>query len=103
MIYSQQVKELINERGNKPMSMNFSTAEELDQQKSKISQERIRKLTQDRQTPHGNGKLAQTDGLKPIKTKGNRRNQHIVIDDVEFDPRRIRSLRDLETDDEGIE
>lgn len=81
------------------MSMNFSTAEEQDAQKNKINRERIRKLTQDRQEKHGNGKLAQTDGLKTIRT-GGKRNQTIVIDDdFEIDPRRIRRLSDVIADE----
>lgn len=75
--------------------MNFSTAEEQDAQKNEINSKRIRKLTGDRKNKHGNNKLAQTDGLKPIHT-GTKRKQHIVIDDQIIDPRRIRNLRDIE-------
>jgi hypothetical protein len=87
------------------MSMNFSTAEEMDAQKSKINQERIRKLTQDRQNHNGNGKFAQNDGLKTIKPHGNgKRKQYVVIDDeYEIDPRRIRNLNDLKFDDDEVE
>ena len=78
--------------------MNFSTAEELDQQKNKINNERRRKLTDDRKPKHGNTKLAVTDGLKPIKAKGKGRKQHVVIDDQVFDLTRIRNRGDLLSD-----
>jgi len=83
--------------------MNFSTAEELDQQKNKINNERRRKLTDDRKPKHGDSKLAKTDGLKPVKPKGKGRNQHIVIDDQVFDLKRVRNLGDLLSEDDIAE
>lgn len=80
-------------------SMNFSTAEEIDAQKAKIRQERKRKLTDDRKPKRGDSKLAQTEGLKTIRT-GGKRNQRIVIDDQVFDLKRIRNRGDLLTADE---
>lgn len=79
--------------------MNFSTAEEIIQQKNKVRNERDRKLTKDRRNKNGNHNLAQTDGLKPIRTH-NRRNYSIVIDDQEIDLRRVRNADDLLTDDD---
>lgn len=76
------------------MSTSFSTAEE--EQKFKTSKERVRKLTDDRKDNNGNANLAQTEGLKPIRTNGKRKNNTIVIDDdFEIDPRRIRRLNDV--------
>lgn len=82
--------------------MNFSTAEELDQEKIKIRKQRKQKLTQDRRNPHGNQHLAQTDGLKTIRTN-NQRNKNIVIDNQVFDLRRVRNSGDLLTEDELYE
>lgn len=82
------------------MSMNFSTAEELEANKNKISKERIRKLTQDRQNPQDVKKpnaSVKAEGLREVKPHGNgKRNQYIIIDDEVFDPKRIRTLADIE-------
>lgn len=78
--------------------MHFSVAEEKDAEKHKINKERQRKLTADRKKPY-DGSLAQTEGLRPIKSNGNKRNQTIIIDDeYEIDPRRIRKLSDVTAD-----
>lgn len=81
------------------MSMNVSTAEEQDAQKSKINQERIRKLTEDRQQHNGNTRLAQTDGLRTIRTNGKRKGTIVIDEEFEIDPRRIRKLKDVITDE----
>ncbi len=78
---------------------NFSTAEELEATKAKNNQNRIRKLTQDRQEK--NGKLAQTDGLKTITQSRRNTNNFVFTDDDEteiIDLKRVRKLSDVETE-----
>jgi hypothetical protein len=100
MIYSDQVKEYSNERGNKVMNrQNFTVAEELDEQKSKVSRERQLKLTKDRRNHNGNGKLAQTDGLKTIR-KSVQEPFYIDDDDQPIDLTRVRNLSDVLKDTE---
>jgi len=87
------------EREKKPMSMNLSAAEEINQKKLKTHQERKLRLDKDKRDRTGN---VNTDGLKTIRSNG-KRNQTIVIDDQEFDLRRIRNASDLTTEDELAE
>lgn len=78
---------------------NFTVAEELDERKNKINRERQLKLTKDRRNHNGNGKLAQTDGLKTIRKP---RNEPLFVDDDEevIDLTRVRSLKDVVKDNE---
>lgn len=78
--------------------MALTLAEEIEIQKHEARKDRKDKLTKDRRNKHGDTRLAQTDGLKPIHVTG-RRKGTIQIDDQEFDPRRIRKLSDLELED----
>lgn len=76
----------------------FSTAEELDQKKSKIVKERKLKLTKDRHKndKYGDPNLAAKEGLKTIRK---RRDDPLFInddDDQPIDLKRIRSLNDLQ-------
>ncbi len=77
------------------MHTTVSTAEELDNKKNKVSQDRKLKLNKDRQ--NHNGKLSDTEGLKPIHMNG-KRNYKVMIDDEEFDLTRIRNLSDVIAD-----
>jgi hypothetical protein len=75
--------------------MKFTTAEEINQQKSKARHDRTQRLTKDRRSQHGDKNLAATDGLKPIRKE--HKGSPIVRDEEfgEIDLRRVRSLRDI--------
>ena len=75
--------------------MKFTTAEQMDQQKSKARHDRTRKLTQDRKHKHGDRSLAATDGLRPIHKE---HKGLPIVEDDDFGPidlRRVRNLKDI--------
>jgi hypothetical protein len=82
------------------MSITLTTAEELDQQKSKVLKERKRKLEDRNKNRNGNPNLAETEGLRVVKSSGKKRNQYIVLEDDNqvIDLKRIRKASDLVTE-----
>lgn len=77
------------------MITGLSVAEELVVEKQKVSQDRIRKLNQDRKPQHDSN-LAQTEGLKVEQTKGRRNTRiEVIDDDFEIDITRVRKLSDV--------
>jgi hypothetical protein len=76
------------------MDLELTTAEQLELDRQKANNRRIKKLTEDRKPKNGRKDLAQTDGLKPVyKAK----NKPIVLDDDDFsiDLSRVRNLKDV--------
>lgn len=78
------------------MDLEFTTAEELERDRKKANDRRMKKLTQDRKSKNGRKDLAETDGLKIVHKP---KNRPIVLDDDdnEIDLTRVKKLSDAQS------
>ncbi len=73
----------------------LSVAEEFLNEKQEANQKRNQKLVEDRKE-HNDRNLAQTEGLKPIRIRKNKRQQFVEIDEeFEVDLTRVRKFSDV--------